>query len=158
MVTIREMLAEDVPAVSEIVSLGYKFLSGEEGFTQEQIDNLLTHCASEEKIQKWLTKYASFVAEMSGCVVGVIGIEKNDIGELWILPQHHHQGVGTSLFKRAEAYMVKEGHKKLLVNTTGYATPFYEAMGARVVGRKQCSNGPLMGSWMLTYLEKPLVK
>jgi hypothetical protein len=43
----------------------------------------------------------------------------------------------------------------LTVHTTGYAIPFYEAMGAHVVRKRACDFGPIEG-WTLTYLEKEL--
>ena len=149
------MNMEDVPVVAGLIAECYKFLAKQQKFTPLQLKRLLEECCSEEYVLKLYNEFPHYVAETKGGIVGIIGIEGNDIGELWVFPKYHHQGVGAELFKKAEQLIVEAGYSVLTVHTTGYAIPFYEAMGAHVVGKKLCSGGPLKG-WPLTFLEKSL--
>ena len=152
---IRPMTLNDVPAVSRLVTACYEFLTERQGFSPEQLRRLLAERCSEAWGRETFEAYSRFVAESGGRVVGLVGIEGNDIAELWVDPAWHRRGTGLILFGKAEQVIADAGHATLTVRTTGYAIPFYEAMGARIVGRKPCPGGPLVG-WPLTYLEKPL--
>jgi len=154
-VNMRAMTSEDVPAVSRLVTACYEFLAERQGFSPEQLQRLLVERCSEAWIRETFHAYPRFVADSDGCVVGLVGVEDNDLAELWVDPACHRQGIGTMLFAKAEQMIADAGHATLTVRTTGYAVPFYEAMGAHVVAQRPCPGGPMVG-WPLTYLEKPL--
>lgn len=154
-VSLRPMTREDVPAASRLVSACYRFLAERQGFSAEQLRRLLAESCSEAWLEETFDAYPRFVAESGTCVVGLVGVEGNDVAELWVDPAWHGQGIGAMLFRKAERMMRDAGHTTLTVRTTGYAIPFYEAMSAQVVDRRPCPSGPLIG-WPLTYLEKSL--
>jgi len=149
------MAPEDILCVSEIVSECYCFLAKKQGFSDNQLQGLLSERGTKQCIAKWFDKYQTFVSEDDSKLLGVLGTEKNDIGELWVLPSHHGRKIGKTLFQKAEQEIAKAGYPKLTVRTTGYAVPFYKAMGAFVVDQRPCAFGPMKG-WNMTYLEKPL--
>jgi ribosomal protein S18 acetylase RimI-like enzyme len=149
------MEPRDIPEVMAIVGAGYRFLAERQGFSAKQLDELLDTRCSEKSIQARREKWACFVAEIPDEVVGVAALEGNSLEELWVLPEHHGAGIGSALFRHAEHIMIQAGESRLCVRTTGYATGFYEKMGALIVGTRTCQGGPLAG-WMLTCLEKPL--
>jgi len=102
----------------------------------------------------WLPQWDCYVAESDRQVVGALAIDGNDIAELWVDPRRHRQGVGTALFRTAEAVVAAAGHRHLTVRCAAVgARPFYEAMGATVVASVPCPCGPLKG-WPLTHYRK----
>jgi ribosomal protein S18 acetylase RimI-like enzyme len=151
------MSVNDVLAVSELASTCYSFLAEQEGFSDSQLKQLLDTRCSIQYVQQSSRQFDRYVLELDGRIVGLVAIEENDLAELWVLPERHREGIGTLLFQEGERLIAGRGHRTLTVRTTGYAVPFYKAMGAHVVGRKPCEWGPLKG-WELTYLEKPLVR
>lgn len=156
-VNLRPMTREDVPAASRLMTACYEFLAERQGFSEEQLRRLLAERCSEAWTRETFEAYPQYVAHVGDSIVGVVGIEGSDVAELWVDPTRHRQGIGTMLFRKAEQLIADTGHTTLTVRTTGYAIPFYETMGARVVDRKPCPGGPMIG-WPLTYLEKPLGK
>ena len=152
--SIRPMTIEDIPAVSRLVTACYEFLTERQGFSPEHLRRLLAERCSEAWVRGTFPAYPRFIADANGRVVGLVGIEGNDIAELWVDLAWHRQGIGTMLFGKAQQTIADAGYATLTVRTTGYAVPFYEAMGGHIVGRKPCPSGPLVG-WPLTYLEKP---
>lgn len=152
---IKALAPEDTPAVAGIVASGYAFLAEKQGFSRSQLQELLTTRCSEACIRGWFDRWKSLVAAIDGRVVGTVAYCGNCIEELWILPECHGTGLGGTLFRCAQHDMETAGESVLVVRTTGYATGFYENMGAVVVGARICPAGPLKG-WTLTCLEMSL--
>ena len=155
-ISIRRMSADDVPAVSRLMSSCYLFLAKEEGFSDCELEQLLDTRCSAQYVRESSRRFDRYVGELDERIVGVVAVQESDVAELWVLPERHREGLGTALFQKGEQLIADAGHRILTVRTTGYAAPFYEAMGAHVVGRKRCDRGPLKGR-DLTYLEKRLL-
>ena len=151
--TIRPMRGADVPAASKLVTDCYRFLAERQGFSAAQLKGLLDQRCSAAYVGKCLREFEHHVAEVDGEMVGLVGIEGHELAELWVSPKRHRQGIGAALFRKAEDVISAAGHPVLTVHTTGYGTPFYRAMGCRIVGQKPCDRGPLKG-WPHTNMEK----
>jgi len=154
-IEIRRMTDADIPSVSDIVSAGHRFLAQKHGYSDDQLAALLRDRSSQSAIASWPSSWRRWIAERQGNVVGVVAVEGNEIHQLFVRPENHRQGVGKKLFATAEDAIRAAGHAALAVNTTGYATPFYQSMGARVIDHHQCPDGPLRGR-TLTRLKKSL--
>ena len=154
-ILIRGMISGDVVAVSKVMRACNEFLAEQEGYSSCQRERMIADRCSEEWVRQTTAQSETYVAESDGRILGLIGLEGNEIAELWVDLGSHRRGIGTRLFSEAERILRSRGHAVLTVHTTGYAVPFYQAMGAHVVGSKPCDSGPLHG-WMLTYLEKEL--
>ncbi|MBN1517047.1 GNAT family N-acetyltransferase [Candidatus Sumerlaeota bacterium] len=149
------MDSQNAAAVSRLLAACYVFLAERQGFSDAQLRRLLNERAAENQIQKSSQEYERFVAVTGGEIAGFVGVEGNEVAELFVAPERQGQGVGRRLFHHAEWLISSRGHRTLTVHTTGYAIPFYLAMGMHIVAEMPCSYGPLEG-WTLTYLEKAL--
>ncbi len=156
-IEIERMGDDDVSAVAAVVSAAYRFLADKQGFTDLQLERLLRERCSEEWIRAHYKVCQSFVARQNGAVAAVLVVKGNEIEELFVDAESHGQGIGTALFRVAEELIIDSGHSEIRVWTTGYAIPFYEAMGAHVDGNEECSSGPLVG-WSLTLLKKSVAR
>lgn len=102
-ITIRSMRESDALEVSQIVAADYQLLAEREGFSEEQLCHLLSERSTEGVVRDgWLPQWDCYVAESGGAVVGALAIEGNDICELWVSPHHLRQGLGRTLFRKAE--------------------------------------------------------
>ncbi|MHC5079631.1 MAG: GNAT family N-acetyltransferase [Planctomycetota bacterium] len=149
------MTDPDMPGIAAVVKGAYHFLGDRQGFTKHQLDRLLSERCSEAWIREHYGRGSTFVAKREGAVAGVVVVRDDTLEELFVDPNVHRRGIGTALFKTAEAFIFRSGHSTLHVGTTGFAVPFYEAMGARVIGSEACMSGPLSG-WPITQLKKVL--
>jgi GNAT superfamily N-acetyltransferase len=70
-----------------------------------------------------------FVAEMDGVIVGVLRGRKDKLQSLFVRGDVHRQGIGRQLVNRFEQECAKQGSRKVILMSTLYAVPFYQAMG-----------------------------
>jgi ribosomal protein S18 acetylase RimI-like enzyme len=139
------MVRRDVPAVCRVVRAAYEFLADQQGYSLKQRRRLIEERCSPEWIGSQFLRWRSFVALSGRRVVGALAVNGAEIEELFVRPEDHRHGLGTRLFCKAEQVIVEDGHKRLQVRTTGYAVPFYKAMGAKVMGEERVTCGPLIG-------------
>ena len=89
---------------------------------------------SQESIRAWPT----FIAEQTGCLVGVFAVSKSeDIAELealWVHPSCVGRGLGSTLFNKAVAEARAQGATSLVIKSDPNAAPFYIRMGASPAG------------------------
>ena len=151
---VRRATAADDQAISDIICAGYRFIAGPDGITDEQLAGLL-RAHTVERAVEIRALWECLVAEANGRVVGMIAFSEDEIQNLWVHPDFHRRGVGTALFRAAEAAIRATGQSRMCVCTTGYGRPFYEAMGMTFVGKRKIDRGPMEGG-KVTVLEKML--
>ena len=151
---VRQATAADDQVVSDIICEGYRFLAGPDGITDEQLAGLV-RAHSVARAAEIRALWECFVAEEDGQVVGMIAFSEDEIQNLWVRPHFHRRGTGSALFRVAEAAIQETGQPRMRVHTTGYGTPFYEAMGMTIVGKRRIDIGPMVGG-ETTVLEKRL--
>lgn len=77
--------------------------------------------------EMYLPDSDTWVYEISGEIVGFISMQKNEIGGLFVSPEHHSKGIGSSLVK-----FIKQFHEELEVEVfeqNRIGKPFYEKFG-----------------------------
>jgi GNAT superfamily N-acetyltransferase len=153
--TVREMTERDIPNASRILSAAYGFLAENGEFSDEECRALVERRGSEDALRKQAAEYTFYIAELEGEPAGIMALRKSEITKLFVHPRFHRRGVGTLLFEVAQRWAVRGGYDRLTTGTTGFGTPFYEAMGMRVCGRKTADRGPLAGH-EITLLEKSM--
>lgn len=73
-------------------------------------------------------------------LVGIIGTKHNGshISLFFINPHYHRQGIGRKLFEHAYTH---HPVKQITVNSSSYATKFYESLGFSKIAEEQETNG-----------------
>lgn len=152
-VVIRAMKAADALPISALVSADYHLLAERDCFTVGQLQRLLAERSTEGYLREsWLTRWDCFVAEAEARLLGAVAIDGNEIEELWVDPECHHQGIGSALFRYAEQRMRETGHHLLTLScATQSARPFYVAMGCTIASTRLCAGGPLEGRFVTRY-------
>lgn len=87
--------------------------------------------------------YLLFVAVENEKIIGLISMRSgNHISLLFVDPEYHRRGVGTSLVKYLQSYMlVNTKHQKLTVNAAPYGVPFYHRIGFKDTGYETRRDG-----------------
>ena len=148
--TIRPMTESDDATVSRIVSDCYCLIAKSDGLTPGQRESMILERSQPEHMAINRDRYTCHVAELDGKVVGFIAASDSNIEELFVAPNHHRRGIAATLFRKVETECQ---HSLLTVGTTGFGTPFYEAMGMHVTGTRLVTCGPLEGRELIQ-LEK----
>jgi len=151
---VRRATAADDHAISDLIRAGYRFIAGPDGITDEQLAGLLRAHTIDRAVEI-RALWECLVAEADGQVVGLIAYSEDEIQNLWVHPDFHRRGIGSTLFGAAEAAIREAGQSRMCVMTTGYGRPFYEAMGMTFVGKREIDRGPMKGG-KITVLEKML--
>jgi predicted N-acetyltransferase YhbS len=151
---VRQTTAADDQAISDIICEGYRFIAGPDGITDEQLAGLV-RAHTVERAVEIRALWECLVAEEDGQVVGMIAFSEDEIQNLWVNPDFHRRGIGSALFRAAEAAIRNTGQTLMCVCTTGYGRPFYEAMGMTFVGKRKIDRGPMKGG-KIAVLEKRL--
>ena len=128
-IIIREARADDIPQMCSLFQndLGYAEC------TQEIVKNQFANLDANRE--------AVFVAEVQGCLAGVIHIERYDV--LYFPPMSNilglavssdfrRQGIGSALLKRAEQWALEHKINTVRLNSGGtrtHAHQFYRAQG-----------------------------
>ena len=76
-----------------------------------------------------LAKQTDYVALVDGQIVGMAGLKRNEIGHLYVAPQHVGRGVGTALVRFAAEMFRRAGYDHMIVLASLNAAGFYERCG-----------------------------
>ena len=95
------------------------------------LDSEFTKMVKKAMTDMYLPNSDTWVYEEKNQILGFISMINNEIGGLFVLPNHHSKGIGTSLVNH-----IKQFHKKLEVEVfekNKIGKPFYEKYGFKLV-------------------------
>ena len=123
---IREYTPSDASALVSIwlaaSAVAHPFLS--EDFIAQEAENLR---------HVYLPNTRTWVVESDGSPVGFIAMMGNEIGGLFLDPQHHGKGMGKAMLEHARSFIFPLEVEVFASNEVG--RPFYERQGFREVHR-----------------------
>ena len=122
MVEVRTMQDDEVAPAQEVIRRSLTWLADREGWSEQQLEVMLTDVASADGIRERRARQQSLVACVEDVVVGVAFVSRNEVS----------QGVGTALFRAIEEGLRRTGHTELRLKSTATSVPFYQAMGMSV--------------------------
>ena len=100
---------------------------------------------SDETLKKLFLQgnYLLFVAVEEENIIGLISLRSgNHISLLFVDSDYHRCGVGTSLIKYLQSYLLMHTrHQKMTVNAAPYGIPFYHKLGFKDTGYETKKDG-----------------
>ena len=129
--TIREFRKADVFAVSSLIATVFHTCI-RHYYLPEGVDNFLSLIDPLKLEERLDTGQFGYVAETETEIVGMILIRNtNHITLLFVDRQHHHMGIGKTLFSHAydTVFSGKSSVEKMTVASSPFAVGFYTAMG-----------------------------
>ncbi len=142
---IREMEERDEAAVSAILRRCYRWLAAREGYTPDQVEYLVTERGSLETVRRESRAQRYLVACFGDVIRGMIAVADAEVTKLYVHPEHHHRGVGTTLLEAAESLIRDAGLERMTLGTTPGTVPFYQRRGMSVSGRRLHETGVFSG-------------
>jgi len=87
-----------------------------------------TEKTHQEQIADVIQAPTVLIAEIDGIIVGVLRGRKDKLQSLFVRGDVHRQGIGRQLVTRFEQECAQQGSRKIVLMSTLFAVPFYQAM------------------------------
>jgi len=136
------MNASDSERVSTLlIALSKKYVTP--AFSESAATALLLSMAPDSIDENRSNGFQYHVAEISGQLVGVIGIKNNEcVYHLFVAEDYQRQGIAGQLWQVAKAACMAAGNKgEFTVNSSLYAQGIYEKLGFVALSAPQERNG-----------------
>jgi len=129
--SIRTASPDDAAAVAEVISKAIR------------ISCIADHGNDEQKLSGWLADKSQtnvefvidvapsgcFVAERAGAIVGFAAVSNGTLLQLYVDPDVSGLGIGRALLETTEQCARDESYKRITLDSTQTAQPFYRHMG-----------------------------
>lgn len=146
-IKVREFRKKDAEACSKIISETIAY-SGV--LTKREQEHIKKRTTPKELIKK-MKKREHFVCEKKEKIIGASILNKNEIRNMYVLPEFQKKGIGSLILKKIEKEAKKNKIKKLFLYTHPKASKFYLKNKFEVIKRfKDKNNLPVV------YMEKEL--
>lgn len=142
---IRVIRAGEEVEVCNLVARSFNEFIGP-GFSEEGKEEFFRYVNPRALHRRWRKGYHVLVAEDEGIIVGVVEVKKRrHISMLYVDKAYHKKGIATELMNRALDYILLQAPKtkEVTVNSSPYASPFYERMGFRSTEGEKVIHGIL---------------
>lgn len=152
---LRPFLPADVPILAEIFQAAVEELTGED-YSESQQEAWAAR-AEEPSFAERLAGALTLIATIEGSPVGFISLMNNEhVDFFYTHPAVAGQGIGAMLYDAVEKLAMARGAKKLTVDASDTAKPFFEKRGFQSQRRNTV---PLGDEWLgNTTMEKGLVQ
>ncbi|MEX0931605.1 MAG: GNAT family N-acetyltransferase [Candidatus Paceibacterota bacterium] len=148
--TITPITPDDVVGAQNVFYCSWlaTYPNAEHGISVDDIEDMFKDRLSEEKIRIWREKIAhppegqtTLVAKKDGNLVGVCRVAKhpdhNQLYAIYVLPEHHGQGIGTGMWNAVQQYLDSTKHTVVEVATYNTnAIKFYKGLGFVDTGKR----------------------
>ena len=159
---IREMHREEIPECVRVIRRSHQTVADEFGFTPENAQRYVAF-ATDEKRLLWHMDHEKrliFLEEQDGIVRGYYSLllKQNgecELGNLSVLPEYRHHGIGTALLAHAIDTALKENCSIMqlsIVEENTILRKWYEQNGAVHTGTKKFDFFPFTCGYMKIHL------
>ena len=129
-VRLRPARSTDAPRLTAIAHAAKRHWGYPEGMIQLWSDELTIS-------PRFIREHSVWCATLDDRIVGfyaITGADGFELDHLWVEPDHHRRGIGTTLLQHAIQRARREGATLLRIVAEPHAAPFYEKHGAGQVG------------------------
>ncbi len=136
MMKIRKAKPEDYRKIANLRKKTFEEINVKRGkYTKKQVE-ILNKKNPPKKILEKIKKRDMFCLVDKEKIIGVVSLEKNKIGGLFVRYNYTGKGLGKKLLDFIEGYARKKGIKKVRFDSTEYAQPFYLKSGYKLIKKK----------------------
>lgn len=124
---IRRLTTQEIKEVSSLIRK--TLIETNSKFYPQKIINFLCNEYSPKNLMGMLEKKEFFIAINKGKIIGVAGLEKNNITSVFILPEYQNKGIGKKLMNMVELRAKEKGFIEVNLNASINALDFYKYIG-----------------------------
>jgi GNAT superfamily N-acetyltransferase len=125
-IVIRSLNSDDLKSVGEVVNRSMR--PSLNGLPEETIQKLLAR-NDPDQFLKGRESVEYYVAEIEESIVGVIGLDKDEIRTFYVDPKFQGQGIGKQLFEKVKELAINRGFKTLTTKSSPVAEDIYKRLG-----------------------------
>ena len=122
---IRKFCSEDATSCCRLVQACLR----EDSSISTALREKLLQGESPESIRERARLFYVIVYESAGAILGVAGMDMNEIRLLCVLPGYQHRGIGRALFEHIKAMVPRDFFSDIFVYSSPRATGFYNSCG-----------------------------
>ena len=154
-VTIRRARIDDAAAICDVHRAAVRGIC-RESYSAQQIE-IWSELLTPDRYSEPLRNQVIFVAEEEQKIVGFSQMDPGEevVLAVYVAPSAVRKGIGGALLSRLEAEAIDRGIRKLALDATLNAEPFYEQLGYRAARMNQHSVAPEV-SLACIHMEKTL--
>ena len=160
---IREVRREDLPECVRVIRNSHRTVADEFGFTPENAPRYVAFATDENRLlwHMYSEHRLMFLDEENGVVRGYYSLLLKDgneceLGNLSVLPEYRHQGIGTELLRHAVG-IAREHHCSVMrfsiVEENSRLRKWYERNGAVHTGTEKFDFFPFTCGYMTIPLQ-----
>ena len=149
---IRKARPEDYRKIANLRKKTFEKINGKT-HTKEQVEEM-NRLTPPKAILEKMKQREMFCLVEGNKILGVVDLEGNKIGGLFVQHNKIRKGNGTILMNFIEDYAKRKGLKKVKLYSTKYAFPFYAQKGYRLVKKGKWKSGKV--SFTTYEMEKKL--
>lgn len=162
---IREVMREEIPACVRVIRNSHQTVADTFGFTEENAPRFVAFATDEKRLLWHMDSEhrLMFLDEEDGIIRGYYSLllKENDeceLGNLSVLPEFRHRGIGTALLKHS-VMTARKHHCKVMrlsiVEENSVLRNWYEQHGAVHTGTKKFDFLPFTSGYMMIDLTSP---
>jgi len=159
---IREVRREEIPACVRVIRNSHQTVADAFGFTVENAPRYVAFATDEKRLLWHMDSEhrLMFVDEEDGVIRGYYSLlmKKDDeceLGNLSVLPEYRHRGIGTALLKHSVRMARKHNCKVMrlsIVEENSVLRNWYEQNGAVHIGTEKLSFFPFTCGYLMMNL------
>ena len=160
---IREVRREEIPACVRVIRSSHQTVADAFGFTKENAPRYVAFATDENRLRWHMDSEhrLMFVDEKEGIIRGYYSLllkneNECELGNLSVLPEYRHLGIGTALLKHS-VRIAREHHCKVMrlsiVEENTVLRKWYEQNGAVHTGTEKFDFFPFTCGYMMIDLE-----
>ena len=123
---IRAVTHEDVPALSRLIERSIRLINAKE-HSAESVE-LVCALFTEERLHRDLNRRDMFILENHELPIGTISLGDGKLHSLFVEPEQAGKGYGSQLVCYIEYFARSRNLRKLSLNSSLTAVPFYEKL------------------------------
>lgn len=127
---IRQFRTEDATACCMLIRSCLR----EDSALSTAIREKLLQAETPGSISERARLFYVIVCELEGAILGVAGVDMNEVRLLCVLPGYQQRGIGRALYEHIEAIVSPDFFSDIFVYSSLQATGFYRACGFREKG------------------------
>lgn len=141
---IRKYKDKDIQQVASVISETFhkfNFKDNPLNSAKEYVEFYNPKSELEEIRKEFKTSTDFFIIENNGRVLGLLRAKENRIVNLFVVGDFHRKGIGKLLVERFEKECRKRKYQEIVLRSSLFAIPFYQAVGYKKTTGVRISKG-----------------